>query len=320
MTSTKHAFRLGRRRIAVLGVTLAALAVTVLPSAQATFKGQNGRIVFEAPAGADRQLFTIEPDGTGLTQITHFKDSAGTNAAWSADGSRLVLTRNWDPGGPNETIVLYTAKADGRDLRPIPKAGKLAVSPAFFPNGRRIIYLDITAGGAGRLKVINANGTGLRSAGIPGYGGDSACVSHDGKRVTFLRPKAGDDAVRAIFVAGLFGHGLKRVSSWGTYGDKIDCSPDGKRILFTRPGGDTPGPGNVYTMRADGSDVVQLTHETQAGVYAYAESWSPDGKEIVFAIARDDAFRMYTMHADGTGVEQLTDGPDDHWASWGTGR
>jgi Tol biopolymer transport system component len=318
MTSTKHAFRLGRRRIAVLGVTLAALAVTVLPSAQATFKGQNGRILFEAPAGANRQLFTIEPDGTRLEQVTHFKDSGGTNGAWSADGSRILFTRHWDPEGPNEKIVLYTMNADGSGLRAIPKAGKLAVSPAFFPNGRRIVYLDIPSGE--RLKVINANGTGLRSAGIPGQGGDPACVSPDGKRVTFLRAKAGNDEVSAIFVAGLFGHGVKRVSSWGTYGDKIDCSPDGKRILFTRPGGDTPGPANVYTMRADGSDVVQLTHETKAGVYAYAESWSPDGKEIVFAIAQGDTFRMYTMHADGTGVEQLTDGPDDHWASWGTHR
>jgi Tol biopolymer transport system component len=206
--------------------------------------------------------------------------------------------------------------ADGSGLRALPKGGTIAVSPAFFPTGRRIIYLDITSGG--KLKVINTNGSGLRSAGIPGLGGDSACVFPDGKRVTFLRGKAGDDAVRAIFVAGLFGHGLKRVSPWGTYGDKIDCSPDGKRIVFTKPGGDRPGPANVYTMRANGSDVVQLTHETGAAVYAYAESWSPDGKEIVFAISRGGTFRMYTMHADGTDVEQLTDGPDDHWASWGS--
>jgi Tol biopolymer transport system component len=316
MTTTKLAFGLGRRRIGVLGITLAALAVTVLPSAHATFKGQNGRILFEAPAGANRQLFTVEPDGTGLEQVTHFKDSGGTNGAWSADGSRILFTRHWAPETPNEKIVIYTMNADGSGLRALPRAGKLAVSPAFFPSGRRIVFLNITAGE--RLMVINANGGGLRSAGIPGYGGDPACVSPDGKRVTFLRTKAGDDALRAIFVAGLFGHGLKRVSPWATYGDKIDCSPDGKRIVFTKPGGDNPGPGNMYTMRADGSDIIQLTHETGADVRAYAESWSPDGNEIVFAVARGDTFRMYTMHADGTGVEQLTDGPDDHWASWGS--
>jgi Tol biopolymer transport system component len=299
-------------------VALAAALLMAASPSHATFRGQNGRLVYEAPAGANRQLFTIEPDGTGLKQVTHFKDSGGTNAAWSKDGSRIVFTRHWDSAGPNEKIVLYTLNADGSGLRALPRAGKLAVSPAFLPNGRRIIYLDITAGGAGRLKVINANGTGLRSAGIPGYGGDSACVFPDGKHVAFVRPKAGADAVSAIFVAGLFGNGLKRVSPWGTYGDKIDCSPDGRRIVFTKPGGDSLGPANVYTMRANGSDAAQLTHETGAGVYAYAESWSPDGKEIAFAIARGGEFRMYTMHADGTGVEQLTSGPDDHWASWGS--
>lgn len=301
--------------IATLVIASAAV-LAIATSSHATFRGQNGRLVFEAPAGANRQLFTIEPNSTGRTQVTHFKDSGGTNAAWSKDGQRIVFTRHWDPEGANEKVVLYTMNADGSGLRALPNGGTSAVSPAFFPNGRRIIYLDITSGG--KLKIINTNGSGLRSAGIPGSGGDSACVSPDGKRVTFLRGRAGDDGVRAIFVAGLFGHGLKRVSPWGTYGDKIDCSPDGRRIVFTKPGGDSPGPANVYAMRANGSDVVQLTHETGAAVYAYAESWSPDGKEIVYAINRGGTFQMYTMRADGTGVTRLTDGPDDHWASWGS--
>jgi hypothetical protein len=47
--------------------------------------------------------------------------------------------------------------------------------------------------------------------------------------------KPGNDDLRAIFVAGLFGHGVKRITPWGGYADKIDCSPDGKRIVYSSP-------------------------------------------------------------------------------------
>jgi hypothetical protein len=76
--------RHGALGIATL-VCAAAAVLAIATSSNATFRGQNGRLVFEAPAGANRQLFTIEPDGTGLTQVTHFKDSGGTNASWSKD-------------------------------------------------------------------------------------------------------------------------------------------------------------------------------------------------------------------------------------------
>jgi WD40 repeat protein len=193
---------------AAIGATVAAFLAVVSPS-HATFRGKNGRLVFEAPVGANRQLFTIKPDGTGLKQVTHFADSGGTDAAWSKDGSRIVFTRHWDPGGPKEKLVLYTINADGSGAKALPKGGDIAVLPNWFPNGRRIIFLEVHSG---KLMVISANGTGLRSAGIPGLGNYSVCFLPDGKRVAFLRPKPGNDSVTAIFVAGPFGHGIKRIT------------------------------------------------------------------------------------------------------------
>jgi Tol biopolymer transport system component len=299
-----------------VGAVLAVLLVAVPPS-HATFGGHNGRLLFEAQVGANRQLFTIEPNGTGLTQLTHFRDSGGTNGAWSKDGSRIVFTRHWNPEKPNEKIVLYTIRADGTGAKALPKGGDIAVEPNWFPNGRRIIFLEIHSG---RLEVINATGTGLRPAGIPGVGGDSVCVFPDGERVAFLRPSvAGNDAVRAIFVAGLFGHGLKRITPWGGYADKIDCSPDGKRIVFSKPAfGQGGKSSNVYTTRTDGSDLVQLTHDTGGSVNDGADSWSPNGTKIAFVSNRTGTYQIWTMNADGTGAKQLTHGPEAHLAAWGS--
>jgi TolB protein len=309
-----------RRAILVTGVVgaLAAVLLVAASPSHATFRGQNGRLVFEAPVGANRQLFSIEPDGRGLTQLTHFTDSGGTDAAWSKDGRRIVFTRHWDPEGPNEKLVLYTINADGSGARALPKGGRLAVEPDWFPNDRRIIYLDVS--GRGVLMVINANGTGRRSAGIPGSGGDSACVFSDGKRAAFLRSKPGNDDLRAIFVAGLFGHGVKRITPWGGYADKIDCSPDGKRIVYSSPEfGEAGGvSSNVYTVRSNGTGVVQLTHDSGGTINDGADSWSPDGTKIAFTSNRTGTYQIYTMNADGTDISQLTKGPDAHLAAWGS--
>jgi len=303
-------------RTLVIAIIAAGLTAALVTSSRATFRGPNGLLVFQAQAGANTQLFTIKPDGSSLKQVTHFKDSGGTDAAWSKDGSRIVFTRHWDPEGPNEKLVLYTINADGSGAKALPKGGDIAVEPNWFPDGRRIIFLEIHSG---RLKVINATGTGLRSAGIRGVGGDSVCAFPDGKRVAFLRPKVGDDAVRAIFVAALFGHGLKRVTPWGGYADKIDCSPDGKRIVFSKPEFSQDGKSsNVFTVKTDGSGQVQLTHESGGTINDGADSWSPDGKKIAFVSNRGGDYQIWTMNADGTGSTQLTRGPEAHLASWGS--
>jgi len=189
--------------------------VAVLPS-HATFRGANGRIIYQAQVGANTQFFTIRPDGTGRMQVTHFKNSHGTNAAWSKDGSRIVFTRNWNDAALRsiERVVLYTMNGDGTGAKALPKGGDIAVSPNWFPDGRRLVFLEIHSG---RLMVINADGTGLRSARVPGFGGDSVCVFPDGKRIAFLRQKPDDDQLTAILVAGLSGHGLTRITPWGGY-------------------------------------------------------------------------------------------------------
>jgi Tol biopolymer transport system component len=313
-----RALTVGRKTMAMSAVVGAAVAafLALVPPSHATFRGQNGRLAFETPVGANHQLFTILPDGTGLTQITHFTDSGGTNAAWSKDGSRIVFTRHFDPGGANEKIYLYTIKADGTGAKALPAGGDLAVEPNWFPNGRSIIFLEIHSG---KLKVINANGSGLRSAGVPGVGGDSVCFL-GAKRVAFLRPKPGDDAVSAIFVAGLFGHGLKRITPWGGYADKIDCSPDATRIVYSAPEFGEPGgtSSNVYTMKTDGTDVVQVTHDTGGTINDGADTWSPDGTKIAFTSNRTGTYQIYTANADGTDVKQLTNAADAHLATWGS--
>ncbi len=308
--------------VAALAITAAAAGLGIYAAeAHTAFSGANGLLVYQAAVNGpdDIQLFTVRPDGTDVKQITHFRDSIVGNANWSPDGTKIVFVRDWNVGAPSETIKLYTINSDGTGLRSVPHAGTLALAPAWLPDGKRIIFLE---GRSDTVKVINAEGTHLRSAGIPGQSGGPFCASPDGKRIIFLRSKPHVEQPQALFVARLFGHGLKRITPWGSYADQIDCSPDGSRIVFSMPAFDN-GKGkssNVFTVKSDGTDLVQVTHETGGTIHDGADSWSPDGTKIAFVRNQTGPdFQIYTMNADGTGAVQLTTGPGAaHLASWGT--
>ena len=130
-----------------MGAVAVAIAAVVVAPSQATFRGANGLLVYQKQVGKGAnnvQLFTIRPDGTGETQITHFADSSADGANWSADGNKIVFTRHWNPGGHNERFEIYTMKADGSRMKALPRAGKFTLGPNWTPDGRRIVFLEGT--------------------------------------------------------------------------------------------------------------------------------------------------------------------------------
>jgi len=92
-------------------------------------------------------------------------------------------------------------------------------------------------------------------------------------------------------------------------------SKDGQWIAFTRGSGRTPvktakSEADVWKMRADGSDLQNLTPNTP-GFDGYP-SFSGDGKQIVFRSGRNGSLDLYLLNADGSNVRRLTnDGAND---------
>ena len=87
------------------------------------------RILFRAPATEDflnSNLYTIHPDGTGLSQLTHVP--AGTklySASFSPDGRAITFGMT----GVGGAADVYTMRVDGTRIRPVTRTPQWDSAP-----------------------------------------------------------------------------------------------------------------------------------------------------------------------------------------------
>ena len=135
------------------------------------------RLAFERAGRID----VVMADGSGLRRLTH--GSTGNHQpAWSPDGTRIVFTRVvWFCGRCDQDEV-FSAKADGSDVRWLTRDTTYASSrPSWSPDGSML--LAETSGGLG---LFTASGTLVRM--LDAYGAEAAwqplAIAHDVGPVT----------------------------------------------------------------------------------------------------------------------------------------
>ncbi len=82
-----------------------------------------------------------------------------------------------------------------------------------------------------------------------------------------------------------------------------EISPDGRTIAFTRFTTDPERP-TTWLMDRDGSNLRQVSK-----VAAWDPTWSPDGRQILFASYVNDSSQLFSVNVDGSGLRQVSDLP-----------
>lgn len=284
--------------------------------------------------------------------------TGAANPSWSPDGSLMVydkggrLERKWLEVRPSRDAryELITGKAFTSEIIPftpsgeqfvykVPKTQQLKLvgwdgeGSVLFDgtaDNRQIFHVSPSADGrilafsighskhpeeAGQIAVADSGGSNLRVLTHDVGHDDWPSLSPEAKRLVY-RLGAYEErshtkqGLRVLSLAD--GKVTELTNGWDS---TPTWSPQDDRIAFTRL---EAGQFNVYTIRADGTGLRQLTHTHGNDAHPV---WSPDGKWIAFDSSRmgwkDEALlpwrwaqaygEVFVMRADGTDVRQLTD-------------
>jgi Tol biopolymer transport system component len=311
--------------VAIVGSVLAILAGVSLTESGATTPGRNGRIVYAQEVRGTFQLFTIRSNGTGRARLGHLTGEA-LHPDWSPDGSEVAFQLD-HPHGPAPFCVVEIMNADGTGLTDLTgmRTG-CEGQPAFTPDGQRIVFVryDDEADVESIQSMDLTGGDRRLVTGTKGAGRTDPNVSPDGNWITFIRAKK-EGALQAVFAVHPDGSGLHQLTpfKWEV-AIKHDWSPNGKRIVLTT-NADFVRPhksANLVTIRPDGSGLKRLTRFTggEHGKNAFAGSYSPDGRRIVFRLEKRDKAALATINPNGRHLRLLTKLSKNkpRYIDWGT--
>jgi len=304
------------------------------------------QIAFIGRVGDSSDVFLVNADGTGLTNLTD-APSNYTALTWSSTGSRIAVTRwgsdlvvlrasngarwelpipldwgsipSWAPDGSRLAFEsgddIYVIGADGAGLTQLTDGLRQDYGPEWAPDGLRIVFTGYSSW-RGDVLVINADGTGLTNLTNSSDYESAPAWSPDGSRIAFVRQSADSRGVHVMNADGTGVLSLMGEAAWGQYSTPI-WSPDGRRVafLFDPPRDHPDDPLELYVANADGSGLVNVSND---GAREDCPAWAPDAIQIAYLIRRSDRFGEIRMAGSpGLGVSNLTgDPPVDQCPVW----
>jgi len=224
------------------------------------------QIVFSRRQDGQADLFVMHDDGSGVRQITTTPSTDESCPVYSPDGAHVVFESSRADG----TVVLLVMDADGGNTRVLSTGQTHDLDPAWSPDGKQIVFASDRDGAGFGIYRTNADGSAIErltdgaSDAFPQY-------SPDGTKLAF-------HVGRDIAIFDLTTKVLTRLTEDAANGTHPAWSPDGTRLAFTNW---RSGRGEIFTMKADGSDQRVLV--SMPGQSAIDPRWSPDGARIVFA-------------------------------------
>jgi TolB protein len=254
----KIAFQRGGADTEIFTVEPDGTAATRLTS-NSTFDGQpvwspsGSRIAFwGSGAGDTSDIYVMNQDGTGLTNVTNTADRGELEPAWSPDGTKIAFTSSTNSG-----VDIFVMNANGSSATQITTGAAFNAQAAWSPDGSRIAYVTNAGYPMGDFDIVTTTPTGGGPTQLTSGPTDdlSPDWSPDGTRIVFHRDPERFANTADIWVMNADGSGQTALTSNSVLEFGPAFSPDGTKIAFARG----PFPFGLVVMNADGTGSTQIT-------------------------------------------------------------
>ena len=253
------------------------------------------RIYFVSNRTGYKEIWAMDYDGSNEQQITRYENICMTPAV-SPDGSRIAFTTFVEglPGiymhsletGRRLTFYnqkaslnttpsfhlngrqiafassatgrsqIYMADLDGRNFRRVSYSRALEVDPVINPKTGAQIAFTSGRSGLPQVYMMDMDGANVRQLSLGG--GDAAQPAWDpqGENITFAWTRGFEPGNYNIFIMNVATQKLVQLTYGAGRNESPYFSPSGTHIVFSS---DRLGDTQIWTMRADGSDLKRLT-------------------------------------------------------------
>jgi len=268
------------------------------------------RVAFvRGDAATNLDIWAVNRDGTGLTNLTQGVTQHDSDPVWSPDGLHIAFGSQRNDGVQYD---LWVMEADGRNPVMIDVKARVA---SWSPDGTRIAYASYKVNSRYQIYVANADGSNSVNISNSTYTDSDPEWSPDGTMLTFsgVRP-----TFPATYVMNADGSNQQALAPSLQGSGNPTWSPDSKRIAFE--GGVDNTQQDVYAVNADRTNLMNITAGTMTSD-EYSPTWSPDGKQLAISTTRDSSNgkrEIYRINDDGTGPLRLTTSSlyDDKTPAW----
>lgn len=274
---------------------LLALAIMTFTgiSAQATLAQTTctSLIAFTSNRTGNYQIFTMNPDGTDVQQVTD-TNSDNYFSSWSPDGQRIVFDSN-----RNDDFNLYVMDADGSNVVQITTAFGEDSFGQWSPDGRQLTFVS-NRSGQRDIYLVNVDGSDERQLTFSDSDDNHPTWSPNGEFIVFESDRNG--------VYQLFGITPDGTEEWQITNNVFDSysptwSEVSPELVFSGYDGETAG---IYTIDYHGYKLNQVT-DVPFAISTFSD-FSPDSGQIIFESDMSGDREVYRIDTDGANMVNLT--------------
>jgi TolB protein len=161
-------------------------------------------------------LFTINPDGSGRTQLTAVNDGM---MSWSPDGQKIAFTRNVSSSSAYWDVFVMNANGSAvTRLTNTVQGGNNSFSghPVWSPDGSRIYFSSNGIGSQTDIYVMNTDGSNQVALASNPANDDMPSVSPDGTRLVFQSSRGGGTSVANLYRMNIDGSNIVQLTTSGS--------------------------------------------------------------------------------------------------------